>query len=118
MTRKLSTLILRAAKVSSGTAIAAARDVSLKSEMIVEDNDGSTLRNINGAMMELRICAEYFRQISSGIQGKHQNETLQLVEAEAHLRQREVGEKHQDEDRQVADHRDIDLRRHDCDTFF
>ena len=49
-------MILRAAKVSSGTAMTAASEVSLNSEMIVDDSEGSTLRSISGAMMVARIC--------------------------------------------------------------
>ena len=56
MTRKVSTLILRASKVSSGTAIAAASDVSLNSDIMVCCSDGRTLRSISGAMIEVRIC--------------------------------------------------------------
>ncbi|MNL83320.1 hypothetical protein D3C87_2109340 [compost metagenome] len=49
-------MIFRASKVSSGTAMAAASDVSLNSEMTVDESDGSTLRSMSGMMMDVRIC--------------------------------------------------------------
>ena len=57
MTRNVSTLILRASKVSSGTAIAAAIEVSLNSEMNVLPSAGSELRSMIGKTTSSAICA-------------------------------------------------------------
>ena len=57
MTRKLSLLILRAWKVSSGTAITAAIEVSLKSEMKLLPRLGRALRSAIGRMTQSAMPA-------------------------------------------------------------
>ena len=57
MTRKVSTLILRASKVSSGTAMAAAMDESLNIPMKVLPSEGRALRSMIGATTETLVCS-------------------------------------------------------------
>ena len=55
MTRKLSLLILRAWKVSSGTAITAAIEVSLNSEMKLLPTLGSAFRSAIGRITQIAV---------------------------------------------------------------
>ncbi len=106
--------------------MAAASEVSLNSEIIVEDSDGSTLRNISGITMEKRICIgvrpmasplragplgtrrsparNTSREVGAGIDREACATKLDILSSRRpRLRQGEIGEEHQHEDRQVAD---------------
>ena len=130
ITRKLSLLILRAWKVSSGTAITAAIDVSLKSEMKLLPRLGSALRSAIGRMTQSAIArpgqsdraggleralrndqdrrAERLGQVGAGIDGEHRREGVGVAEADSVLRQREEREEREHQDRHVADEADIE----------
>ena len=130
ITRKLSLLIFRAWKVSSGTAITAAIDVSLNSEMKLLPRLGSALRIAIGRMIQsatpvpvspieraasrvpfgmIRIAARNdFGQVGAGIDGEHRREGVGVAEADSVLRQREEREEREHEDRHVADEADIE----------
>ena len=97
----------RAWKVSSGTAIAAAMEVSLNSEMKVEPSAGSALRNISGRRISSAILArrqpdrtagvdepdgnaeqagaENLGQIGAGVKSQRGDETLLLAQANAQI---------------------------------
>ena len=130
MTRKLSLLILRAWKVSSGTAITAAIDVSLKSEMKLLPRLGRALRSAIGrttqSAMPVPVSpieragledalrddqdrrAERLGQVGAGVDGEHRREGVGVAEADAVLRQREEGEEREHQDRHIADEADIE----------
>ena len=119
----------RASKVSSGTAIAAAIEVSLKSEMKVEPSAGSTLRSMIGRRIEQadleaaepdreagvdgaarhagQAGAEHLGEVGAGVEGERDDEALDLAEADAEVGQGEEGGEHDDEERRVAHRRHV-----------